>query len=216
MEKISVKPIFSILKILFFIGGLLVFAGFLHQTVPLLIISLTGLFISASVIAIEIRTFKDLFSLFNWYQFTKKNIFYLPVSIAIGSVFGILYRNYLNVDILPVKLTGFAVIAAAVGSSEEILFRGYLQSQIRKFNVILSVLVATFAHTAYKLLLFLPYRSAPDIEISFISQWTLLGGLVFALLKEFSQNSIYPVLSHALFDLLVYGDNIAAPWWVWA
>jgi membrane protease YdiL (CAAX protease family) len=107
------------------------------------------------------------------------------------------------------------LVAVAIGSTEEALFRGYLQSQVRKFNVVMSVFAATCAHTAYKFLLFWPYRSQPDIEIIFIIQWTLLGGLVFALIKEFSQNTIYPLLSHALFDLMVYGDRIETPWWVW-
>ena len=216
MEKTAVKSAFGIFKILLFVGGLLIFAGFSHQSVPFIMISFAGLLISTLVIVIDIHTIKDLYAIFSWYQFSKKNIYYLPVSLAVGIAFGILYRNYLHVDILPVKFTGFALVAAAIGSSEEILFRGYLQSQIRNLNVILSIFAATCAHAAYKLLLFLPYQSEPDIEITFILQWTLLGGLVFALLKEFSQNSIYPVLSHALFDILVYGDNIVTPWWVWA
>jgi membrane protease YdiL (CAAX protease family) len=216
MKKTAVKSAFSIFKILLFVGGLLVIAGCSHQSVPFILISFAGLFISTLVIVIEIRAIKDLYALFDCYQFSKKNIYYLPVSLAVGIIFAILYRNHLHVGILPVKLTGFALAAAAIGSSEEILFRGYLQSQIRKLNVILSILAATCAHTAYKLFLFLPYQSEPDIQITFILQWTLLGGLVFALLKEFSQNSIYPVLSHALFDLLVYGDRIITPWWVWS
>lgn len=216
MKKTAVKSAFSIFKILLFVGGLLAFAGFSHQSVPFILISFAGLFISTLVIVINIRTIKDLYAVFDCYQFSKKNIYYLPVSLAVGIVFGILYRNHLRVDILPVKLTGFALVAAAIGSSEEILFRGFLQSQIRNLNVILSIFAATCAHAAYKLFLFLPYQSEPDIEIAFILQWTLLGGLVFALLKELSQNSIYPVLSHALFDVLVYGDNIVTPWWVWA
>ncbi len=216
MEKTPVKKAFSIIKILLFVGGLLVFAGFSHQSVTDTVISFGGLLLSASVIVLEIHTFKDLYSLFDWHRFTKRNAYYLPVSIAIGIVFGIVYRNHLHTGILPVKFTGFALVAAAIGSCEEFLFRGYLQSQIRKLDVIFSVFAATCAHSAYKLLLFLPYQSEHDIEIIFILQWTLLGGLVFALLKEFSKNSIYPVLGHALFDLVVYGDYFVAPWWVWA
>ena len=216
MEKTAAKPAFSIFRILLFVGGLLVFAGFSHQSVPFIIISFSGLLTSALVIVIEIHTLKDLYALFDWHQFSKRNIYYLPVSLAVGIAFGIFYRNYLHVGMLPVKFTGFALVAAAIGSSEEVLFRGYLQSQIRSVNVILSIFAAACAHTAYKMFLFLPYQSEPDIEMTFILQWTLLGGLVFALLKEFSQNSIYPVLSHALFDLLVYGDRIITPWWVWS
>lgn len=216
MEKTPVKSAIRIIKILLFTGGLLIFAGFSHQSMLFIVISFSGLFTSALVIIREIRTMKDLYSLFDWQKLSKKNIYYLPVSMATGIAFGMIYRNYLNVDMLPVKLTGFAIAAIAIGSSEEVLFRGYLQSQVRKFDVVLSVFAATCAHAAYKLLLFLPYRSEPDIEIIFILQWTLLGGLVFALLKEFSQNTAYPVLGHALFDLLVYGDKIVTPWWVWS
>lgn len=215
MEKPPVKSFFGIIRIFLFVTGLLVFAGFSHQSVLFIIISFTGLLISATVIVIDIRKLKELYSLFGWHKFSKRNIYYLPVCLAIGIAFGIVYRDYLKVEVLPVKFTCFAVVAAAIGSTEEVLFRGYLQSQVRKFNVILSVFAATCAHTAYKFLLFWPYRSEPDIEITFILQWTLLGGLVFALIKEFTQNTVYPVLSHALFDLMVYGDRIETPWWVW-
>ncbi|HJX71339.1 MAG TPA: CPBP family intramembrane glutamic endopeptidase [Bacteroidales bacterium] len=216
MEKTPPESKFRIIKIILFVAGLIVFAVFSGQSIPLIIVSFTGLFVSVLIIVSEIHTFKDLCVLFSLHQLSKKNIYYLPVSIVTGLIFGMVYRNYLYAEMLPGQFTGFAAIAMAIGSCEELLFRGYLQSQIRKFDVLLSVMIATCAHTAYKLLLFLPYQSEPDIEITFILQWTLLGGLVFALLKEFSQNSVYPVISHALFDLLVYGDNLAAPWWVWA
>ncbi len=216
MKKSTVKSFHSILKILLFIAGILVFAGFSHRSFPLILLSLSGLVVSVMVIAAEIRAFKDLFIVFDWHKLSKKSIWYVPVCIIIGLVFGIIYRDYLQVSVLPLSFTGFAVVAMAIGSSEELLFRGYLQSRIRNYNAVLSVLTATCAHTAYKLLLFLPYRSEPDISIIFILQWTFLGGLVFALLKEFSQNSAYPVASHALFDLLVYGDSLVTPWWVWA
>jgi membrane protease YdiL (CAAX protease family) len=216
MKKSTVKLFHSIIKILLFIAGILVFAGFSHRPLPLILLSFTGLIVAVLVIALEIRTLKDVFIFFDWHKLSKKSTWYLPVCIIIGLVFGIIYRDYLQVGILPVGFTGFAVIAMAIGSSEELLFRGYLQSRIRNHHAVLSVLAATCAHTAYKLLLFLPYRSEPDISVIFILQWTFLGGLVFALLKEFSQNSVYPVISHAIFDLLVYGDNMVNPWWVWA
>ncbi len=216
MVRTPVKSAISIFKIFLFTGGLLTFAGFSHQSVLSVIISLTGLLISASIIVIEIRTVRNFYTLFGWHRLSKKNIYFLPVCLAVGILFGVAYRDYLNVFFIPLKLTAFAVVAAAIGSTEELLFRGYLQSQIRNFNVMLSIFAATCAHTAYKFLLFLPYNPEPDIEITFIIQWTLLGGFVFALIKEFSQNTVYPVLSHALFDLLVYGDKMVTPWWVWA
>jgi membrane protease YdiL (CAAX protease family) len=216
MKKAAFKSSAGIFKIILFIAGLLVFAGFTHHSVPLIFVSFAGLLVSVLVIVSGIHAFKDFYVLFDWYKLSGKSMFYLPASIIAGLFFGIIYRDYLHIDILPSGFTGFAIVAMAIGSSEEILFRGYLQSQIRKFNVVLSVITATCAHTAYKLLLFIPYRSQPDIEITFILQWTMLGGLVFALLKEFSKNSVYPVISHALFDLLVYGDGLVTPWWVWA
>ncbi|MBN2213030.1 MAG: CPBP family intramembrane metalloprotease [Bacteroidales bacterium] len=215
MGKRTFKSSAGIIKTLLFVAGLLIFAGFLHQSIPLILLSFSGLLLSVVVIVSEIHRLKDLCVLFDCRKLTGKNIFYLPVSIIIGLAFGIIYRDYLHISIIPSGLTGFAATAMAIGSSEEILFRGYLQSRIRKSDVVLSVVMATFAHSAYKLLLFIPYRSEPDIEISFILQWTLLGGLVFAILKEFSKNSIYPVISHALFDLWVYGDGTVTPWWVW-
>ena len=216
MFKNSYKPFALFFKSLIFVFGLLLFAGFVHRTIPVFLISLVGLLISVVVIVRDVHSFRDFSHLFGFKGNSNTTIYYLPLGILIGLIFGFVYRKYLNLNIIPAQLTGFAFIAVTIGSTEEALFRGYFQTNIRKINVLLSIVLATTAHTVYKYLIFLPYIHQPDININFIVIWTFMGGLVFALLKEFSESTIFPVISHAFFDLLVYGDSFNTPWWIWS
>lgn len=215
MKKTTHKLITEIIKVSLFLSGLFLFAGFLHKSTQFFILSIAGLSGSVLIIITEIQSFNDLYILFGLHGITKSKLIYLPLSILTGLIFGVIYRSYLHVGIFPGQLTYFAMTAIAIGSVEEVMFRGYLQSRLRKINAVLSIILPTCAHTIYKLLLFIPFQSEPDIKIGFIVQWTFIGGLVFALLKEFSQNTLFPVLSHASFDFLVYGDNSIVAWWVW-
>lgn len=216
MKETTHRSITETIKIFLFLSGLFVFAGFSHKTSQFFILSLAGLTGSVIVIITEMQSFNDLYPLLGLHGTMKNKLIFLPLSILTGLIFGVIYRNYLHIGIFPDQLTNFAMAAIAIGSTEEVMFRGYLQSRLRKVNTVLSIILPTCAHTIYKLLLFIPFQSEPDIKIVFIVQWTFIGGLVFALLKELSQNTLFPVLSHASFDLLVYGDNSILAWWVWA
>jgi membrane protease YdiL (CAAX protease family) len=45
--------------------------------------------------------------------------------------------------------------------------------------------------------------------------WTFVGGVVLGLLRQISDSVVPPIVAHAVFDLLVYGALVRAPWWVW-
>ena len=36
------------------------------------------------------------------------------------------------------------------------------------------------------------------------------------LLKEYSKTTVVPIIAHVVFDIMVYGDRIVAPWWIWS
>jgi hypothetical protein len=36
------------------------------------------------------------------------------------------------------------------------------------------------------------------------------------MLREFAGGVLPPVAAHVLFDLVVYGERVEAPWWVWS
>jgi len=103
-----------------------------------------------------------------------------------------------------------------VGSTEELFFRGFIQGHTRHIGVIFSVIFATLAHTAYKCSFFAAQQSGYEMDIMFLMKWTILGGIVFGILKEYSNNIVPPLAGHAVFDLLIYGDSVTVPWWIWS
>ena len=43
---------------------------------------------------------------------------------------------------------------------------------------------------------------------------TVVFGIIFGLMKEAFGSVLFPVLTHAAFDVVTYGDLTFAPWWV--
>jgi membrane protease YdiL (CAAX protease family) len=196
--------------------GIIIFAVFSHRKILPFIISVTGLLIAGIIINRNIRTFKEFKSLFGFNRMSAATFFYLFVAIVFGVLIAVVYRNHQHNYILPDRLTYFAVIAMLIGSMEELVFRGFLQGYTRNINVIFSVLFATIAHTAYKGSFFLAHQSDYQMDIMFLMEWTMLAGIVFGIIREYSNNIIPPIAGHAVFDLLVYGDSIGVPWWIWS
>ena len=141
------------------------------------------------------------------------------VSIIAGSVSGILlaiwYRRHLGAGIFPQTFHIFAITAVMIGCTEEIVFRGFLQEYVRPVNGAFSVIFSTLSHTGYKIFLFLSPFARADINIGFLAFYTSVAGLLFGIMRNLTGNLTAPLISHALFDLLVYGEYLTAPWWVW-
>jgi len=215
MIKIRSPRFVLIGELLLFTLCILVFAFFASRNFPYFLISLGGLFVAAIIIVKNIYSFRNFLDAFGIAGFTKSIIYFLPIALLFGLFFGIVYRNYLDLSFFPARLTYFAMIGALIGSTEELLFRGFLQTQIRKFNIPLSIFLATLAHTCYKLVIFISLQSLFEINLSFLVIWTMVCGFILGVIKEYSKNIIYPVLGHALFDIIVYGDRTVIPWWVW-
>jgi membrane protease YdiL (CAAX protease family) len=53
------------------------------------------------------------------------------------------------------------------------------------------------------------------MQIGWIALWTLGAGLVLGLLRVYFRNILPAALNHALFDVLIYGNQPMALWWVW-
>jgi hypothetical protein len=45
---------------------------------------------------------------------------------------------------------------------------------------------------------------------------TLIAGFAMGALKEWSNNTFFAIVPHVIFDIIVYGDNMVPPWWIWA
>ena len=197
------------------LAGIFLFALYIHEKSWLIIISYAGLFLAAISIGIFFRDRKSVTTVFGSLQFTGRSIGYLLAGILAGGMLGICYRYFFLETLFPSSLTTFAIIAPLVGITEEFIFRGYLQGRIRGSNRIISIVIAALGHTAYK---FIVLRSLPDssgIDFPFLITWTLIGGLIFGILRDLSDSVPPPALGHACFDILVYGSFVSAPVWVW-
>jgi membrane protease YdiL (CAAX protease family) len=125
-----------------------------------------------------------------------------------------LYRFVQDQALLPGRLAWFCVLAAGIGIFEEVAYRGFVQGSLRKYGLIVACAGGAIAHTAYKCSLF----ALPDVAITADLFWlgaaTLVVGFVFGLMREFCGGVLFPVLAHAAFDVVTYGQLEAAPWWV--
>ncbi len=208
---------FSLLiKPVLFIAGILFFAAFPRHPGKIFNLSYAGLILAAVIIAFDIRKFRDLLTEFGLNAVSREKYHLFFAGLLTGAFFATIYRQYVNLPMIPANLTLFAFTAAAIGFTEELLFRGFLQTQLRKMSIFWSVVLATSSHTAYKVLLFAALKPVFEVNILFLLFWTFACGLIFGILKERSGSTFTPAAGHVAFDILVYGDRILIPWWIWA
>ena len=201
--------------VLLVLAGLFLFALYVHERSWLVVISFAGLFLAALSLVIFFRDTKQGTLVFGSLRFTPGAIGFLITGIVVGGILGICYRYFYFPTLLPVSLTTFAIISPMIGITEELLFRGYLQGRIREQHRLLAIVIAALGHTTYK---FIVLRSLPDpsgIDFPFLIIWTMIGGLIFGILRDLSDSVLPPALAHGCFDVIVYGSFVSAPVWVW-
>jgi membrane protease YdiL (CAAX protease family) len=205
----------NIRDVCFSFAGILLFAGFIHQPFPLVLVAIGGLAGTGAVIGLSAAA-TPLPVLFGLEGIDQKVLYYALPALALGILLGILTRNRFDLTRFPEGFTGIALLAPLIGAAEELLFRGYLQGQLRSSWKIGSIPGASAIHTCYKLLVILTLVDALQFDYFFLLLWTFIGGILFGVLRELSGSSIPPVIAHAAFDVLVYGGMAAAPVWVWS
>jgi membrane protease YdiL (CAAX protease family) len=150
----------------------------------------------------------------------KRLGWWIVAAAALAVLAAVAYRRLLGEGCFPTSLGWFAVVAMCIGATEELLWRGWIQGTLAKtLGSTVAVLAAAGSHAAYKTALFaLP----PDgvarqsaTALLFIAGVTFGFGAVLGLLRVRQGTIAAPVAFHILFDLLVYGQYAAAPWWVW-
>lgn len=196
-------------------AGILLFAGFIHHSLPLRFLAFGGLAGAAAIMGASIRD-KPVLVAFGIDRLNRKILIYAIPAIALGICLGILTRNRFEQALIPKGLTGVAIVAPLVGASEELVFRGYFQGQLRTLGHGLSIIYASVLHTSYKLLLILSLGTPLQFDFFFLVFWTFMGGVLFGILRSLSGSSIPPVLAHGLYDILLYGGLSSAPLWVWS
>jgi membrane protease YdiL (CAAX protease family) len=195
--------------------GLMIFSFFIHAKFPAVLFSYGALIIVAFIMAKQLKSIADLKKVTGESNFSLKAVLFILTGIGVGIGMTVLYRWHLDTPLFPRLLLPFALVAAMIGSMEELVFRGFIQEQVRNVNGIFSIFFSAFSHTGYKCCLFLSPVASSSIDIGFLAFWTFGAGILSGTLRHFSK-SIWPsLIAHALFDILVYGEAVHPPWWVW-
>ena len=136
--------------------------------------------------------------------------------VAVGVGLALLYRWHLGSPLVPRRLAWFALLATTIGGAEELLYRGYLFGRLERYGLAVATVGAAAAHAAYKSALFVLPPPGREVDVVFLAVVTFLGGVVFGGMRAVSGSVVPPLVAHACFDLVVYGNLASAPWWVWS
>lgn len=196
-------------------AGILLFAGFIHHSLPLQLLAFVGIAGAGAIMGISIGN-RPVPGSFGIGRLDRKTLLYAIPAVALGISLGILTRNRFELTLMPQGLTGVAAVAPLVGAFEELVFRGFYQGQLRAVGKSFSLICASALHSSYKLLLILSLGTPLQFDFFFLIFWTFIGGLLFGILRELSRSAIPPVIAHALYDILLYGGLSTAPVWVWS
>jgi membrane protease YdiL (CAAX protease family) len=214
-KRIKTGKSFALVQAILFIAGLLMFICAIQMKFPWNGFSLAGILLSGIVVSTDIKSFTDIFVTLDLKTYSKYFCYFLVISILVGIFWGLVFRHYLNIQLIPGKLGYFTFTAMAIGSVEELIFRGYIQKKLRNLGIAISIIVASLMHTGYKCFIFLILPAVHQTDFFYLFVWTLGVGCISGTLKEFSGNTIVPVTGHAAFDLMAYGDGMVDTWWVW-
>ncbi|WP_348813551.1 CPBP family intramembrane glutamic endopeptidase [Flavobacterium maritimum] len=195
--------------------GLAIFAYLVTNPFPYKITALFPLLITAFIISRQIksplRTFKLLFENVS----SLKIAIYTIIGIQMGLAAAMYHRGNLGMTVLPEAFRSFALIAASIGILEELVFRGFIQGRLMLLNTNFAVLFAAFAHAFYKVCLFLSPAAPYQQDLTAFFFWSFAAYVALGLLRFYSKSMIPVIISHAVFDLIVYAEILEAPWWVW-
>ena len=178
-------------------------------------ISITGLIGSALMLGYSIRNISFL-QAFGLAPLHRKIYYYLFPALALGFGLAWLTRRTFDLSSFPPSLSNFVFIAPLIGAAEELIFRGYIQGHIRPIGRVFSVVYSSTVHTCYKLLVILSLSLPLQFDFFFLVSWTFIGGLAFGALREGARSAIPAIISHAMFDIILYGGYALAPVWVWS
>lgn len=185
-----------------------IFSFFIHHPFPLRLLSFAAIIFVAMVIAKDRDILEPVIP--------PRSVHLKSAWIVIGAVASYLVarelRHSADIPFRISAITSFASIAVLIGTVEELLFRGWMLSQFKR-SIWIGVLFTSMAHASYKVLLFFSPHLVFSVDTVTLFILTFRAGLFLGLSRVLS-GSIWPAITaHALFDILIYGDQ-SAPWWV--
>jgi membrane protease YdiL (CAAX protease family) len=197
-------------RLLAFTACILLFSLFIPYPFPLRFIAFLCIFILAYIFATEKRFWK----VFTGESNSRSAIALWTIIAVIGSLMlAKVSREDASLPLFPVSLGWFSFIAMMIGGMEELLFRGWMFSQFNRGWRWPAVIITSLAHAGYKALLFTSVHLPYEVNSWDLFLITFEAGIFLGLTRLFSR-SVWPALiAHAIFDLLIYGDQ-QIPWWV--
>jgi membrane protease YdiL (CAAX protease family) len=149
-----------------------------------------------------------------WWRPGRRWLLWMAGSVAVGTALAAWLRVETGQNLVPTRLTPFALVAAGIGLMEEVAYRGFVQDALRRWGALLAIAVASAAHTAYKTSLFVLPDVAVRPDLWTLAIGTFVVGLLAGLARERGAGLLFPVAGHVVFDVIAYGDLTGAPWWV--
>ena len=196
-------------------AGMVLFALFVRSGWPGAVASACGLAVAAAAMYHTFRAEPSAAVVLGLSRPSGKVGGYVGLGCLTGAALGVLFRIVSDIGAVPAGLGRFVFVAVLIGATEEVVFRGYVQGRLGRLGWPAAVVLAAAAHTAYKSALFAMPPEGVAIDHAFLATWTLIGGVVFGLMRQGSGSVLPPLVVHAVFDIIVYGDGAQAPWWVW-
>ncbi len=148
---------------------------------------------------------------------------HMGVRVAVVGILGVLagtgYRLLQERMAFPLTVHSFAVIAMCVGACEEVVWRGWMQGWLmRRTGTAWAITLASLSHTCYKSALFLippaGVAESGPASVALMCACTFGFGLLLGVFRARQGTILGPIAFHAAFDLMVYGDYVVMPWWV--
>jgi len=201
-------------------AGMVLFALTVHSGLPWTLLSVAGLVVAAAAIGLSLAGAPSACTLLGIARpsanASAKALLMIAAGLLAGGGLAVVYRLYVGLAAAAAGgIEAFVLLACLIGAAEEVVYRGYVQGRLSGLGWPAAVVLAAVAHAAYKTALFALPATPYEVNYLFLAAWTLLGGIAFGMLRQFSGSLAPPVAAHAAFDLVVYGAMAEAPWWVW-
>jgi len=193
--------------------GMVVFALCAHRE-ELVLLRFAALVVACVSLARSVAMVDRPLGLLGFSRIARNRLVYIPLAVAGGAGLGIGYRCLLNQSPLPGQLGWFCILAAGIGICEEIAYRGFVQGSLKGLGLWAACIGGALAHGAYKCSLFVWPDVAVRADFLWLACATVIFGIAFGLSRRLLGSLAFPILLHATFDIVAYGDRATAPWWV--